>query len=526
MVDLLSPFFDMAKQKTATDVPLSEEEDLVQINEALRCRICELEDFQQRVEASAAETIEMAEELAIARDQAETALKQAQEYQQTIQELALYDPLTGVANRNEFHRRFESAIRVAKRDDSLVVLLLFDLDHFKEINDSFGHPVGDELLKFVAEQLIEATRETDTVARLGGDEFAIILTGLNREDRATRVAERVIGILSQPVTLGGSLLNTGTSIGISLYPRDGLDPDELLRTSDKALYVAKSRGRGGYQFFDEAMDQKARAAHIIENELRLAIVRNEFVLHYQPQLVAGRDKIVGAEALVRWQHPTRGLLLPGDFIDVAEANGLIADIGQSILVSACRQGKAWEAQGLSTFRIAVNVSPIQFKDDGFLKLVESALDESGLHPNRLELEITESLMMERIETVAEKLQQLRVLGISVAVDDFGTGYSSLAYLKRLPIQKLKIDKTFVDNLADDPGDLAIAEAIISLGHSLGLDVIAEGVESERQADALLEKGCDEFQGYLFSRPLPANEFARWLLARRKGCEGAGIEVAL
>ncbi|MDP6110198.1 MAG: GGDEF domain-containing protein, partial [Rhodospirillales bacterium] len=241
----MSPFVDMAKQKTTTDVPVSEDEDHAQINEALRRRVHELEDFQQRVEADAAKTIEIAEELVIARDQAKTALKQSQEYQQTIQKLALYDPLTGVANRNEFNRRFEDAIRVSKRDDSVIAVMLFDLDHFKEINDSYGHPVGDALLKFVAEHMMDATRETDTVARLGGDEFAIILTGLDEEERATGVAERVIGILSQPITLDGCMLNTGTSIGISLYPRDGEDSEELLRTGDKALYKAKSRGRGG-----------------------------------------------------------------------------------------------------------------------------------------------------------------------------------------------------------------------------------------------------------------------------------------
>ena len=494
------------------------EEDPEQIIEQLWTRVYELEDIQQRVENNAAEVIEMAEELAIARDQAESALKQAQKYQQKIKELALYDPLTGLANRNEFNRRFEDAIKIARREDSLVTLLLFDLDHFKDINDSYGHPVGDELLKYVASQLKEATRETDTVARFGGDEFAVILTGLDREDRSTVVADRIIRKLAQPVTLSGSLLETGTSIGISLYPRDGLDPDELLRTSDKALYEAKAKGRGGFQFFDEVMDEQAKCEHILENDLRLAIVRNEFVLHFQPQLAAGRDEIVCAEALVRWKHPTRGLLLPGEFIDAAaEANGLVTDIGQSILVAACRQGKEWDSQGFGSFRIAVNVSTIQFKDEDFVKIVESAPDrinKTGFSPNRLELEITESLMMDKIESVAEKLEQLRVLGVSVAVDDFGTGYSSLAYLKRLPIQKLKIDKTFIDNLVDDPGDMAIAEAVINMGHSLGLDVIAEGVELEKQADALLEKGCDKLQGYLFSRPLPPDEFSRWLSARR------------
>lgn len=490
------------------------EEDPELVIEQLTARIYELEDFQQRVEAAAAKAVAMTDELEVARAQAETALTQAREYEQEIQELAFHDPLTGLANRNEFRRRFEDSLRFAKRENTNIALLLFDLDHFKEINDSFGHPVGDELLKFVSKNLIEATRDTDTVARFGGDEFAVILTGLIKGERATKVADRIIRKLSQPVTLGGSLLQTGASVGISLYPQDGFDVDELLRTSDKALYAAKAQGRSCFKFFNEFMDKKARREHILENDLRLGIVRNEFLLHYQPQLTAGRDEIVCVEALVRWQHPTQGLLYPGDFIDAAETNALLINIGQSVLAEACRQVKAWEAQGLDSLRIAVNVSPIQFQDEGFLNIVKSALSESGLSPDRLELEITETLMMERIDTVAEKLQQLRVLGVSVAIDDFGTGYSSLSYLKWLPVQKLKIDKTFVDNICDDPGDMAIAEAVINLGHSLDLVVIAEGVESELQADALLKMGCDEFQGYLFSKPLPPDEFLEWVSAQR------------
>jgi len=485
------------------------EEPSQRVIEQLQIRVLELEDSNQRVEELAADTVILAEDLAAARMEAEAALEQGRKDQETIQKLALFDPLTGVANRNQFQRSFSNAINVAKRDGTVIALLLFDLDHFKIVNDSFGHPVGDELLKYVADKLVEATRETDTVARLGGDEFAVILTHLDREERVSQVAERIIEMLCNPITLGGCLIQTGTSIGVSLYPRDGVDTDELLRTGDAALYVAKEAGRGGYKFFDEAMDKQAKAAHVLDNDMRLAIVRNEFVLHYQPQLYAIDDRISGIEALVRWQHPSRGLLSPFEFITPAETNGLIVQLGKWVLNEACRQRKVWEQQGMETFRVAVNVSPIQFQSPDFVTTVEDALRNSHLDPRFLELEITESAMVDNIEKVANTLQQLCELNIDVSVDDFGTGYSSLAYLKRLPIQKLKIDKTFVDNLHTDADDLAIAEAVVSLGHTLGLAVIAEGVESTGQATALLVKGCDEFQGYLYAHPFTPEAFADW-----------------
>jgi len=476
----------------------------------LTARIQEMEDFQERVEASAAASIEMAEGLAIARMEAEEALKQAHKYQETIQELALFDPLTKLANRNQFHQKFADAIKVAKRDGSMVLLLLFDLDHFKDVNDTFGHPVGDELLKYVANNLIEATRETDTAARLGGDEFAIILTHLDRDERAATIANRVISALSKPITLNGCLINTGTSIGISAYPRDSTDADELIRTADMALYSAKSDGRSEYRFYNDEMNAQAKAAHILDNELRLAIVRNEFILHYQPQLSSSGQNISGVEALVRWQHPVRGLLPPAEFIDAAETGGLIVDIGKLILDEACRQRKAWNVAGMDRFRVAVNISAIQFHEANFITTVEDTLTRHDLDPTLLELEITESAMLEDIEAVTKTLEQLCSLGIDVSIDDFGTGYSSLAYLKRLPIQKLKIDKTFVDNLHTDADDLAIAEAVVRMGHTLGLSVIAEGVESEGQVRALTTKGCDNFQGYLYAKPLAAEALAEWL----------------
>ena len=481
--------------------------------ERLQARIYELEDFQQRVEASAADTIHMAEELAIARGEAEEALRRAQEYQEAIQRLALHDPLTGLANRNSFVRRFDESLAAARREETCVALMLLDLDHFKGINDSFGHPVGDQLLAFFANQLVKITRETDTVARLGGDEFAVILTHLNQEDRAVTVAERIIALFDEPIILQSSLVDTGVSIGISLFGRDAVDADDMMSKADKALYAAKESGRGGYMFYDPEIDRQARDVQILENELRLAIVRKEFVLHYQPQLTSTSDGIDCIEALVRWNHPTRGLLYPGDFISVSEGCGLIVPIGKLVMELACRQCAEWMAQGLTSARIAVNVSAIQFQDPKFVTIVKDTLASTGLEPRRLELEITESLMMENLDGVAETLHELRNLGVSVSIDDFGVGYSSLAYLKKLPIQRLKIDRSFVSNLLNDPSDLAIAEAIVNMGTCLGLEVVAEGIESQPQADALVEKGCSQFQGFWIGRPLPADEFSDWFTTR-------------
>ncbi|MBL6935372.1 MAG: EAL domain-containing protein [Alphaproteobacteria bacterium] len=483
--------------------------------EKLMGRVQELEDTQQRVEASAADTVAMAEDLLIARNEAqtaqneaETALKKAQEYEQTIREMALQDPLTGLANRNEFQRRLENALKLARREGNFVALMLLDLDHFKEVNDSFGHPVGDGLLKFVSVQLAKATRETDTVARLGGDEFAVIMPNVNDLTRVALVAERIIRDLSQPVTLSGSMVQSGTSIGIGLYPRDGKDIEGLFKTTDQALYEAKREGRDRYRFFDEAINEKSKAERILENDLRLAIVRDEFLLHYQPQFLATNNDIIGVEALIRWQHPTRGLVAPGDFIDAAEHSGLMCDIGRKVISAVCEQGNAWEEAGLPPFQLAANVSPQQFREDEFVPMVKNILDQTGFDPKRLELEITESVMMENVDQAIEKLNCLRELGISLSIDDFGTGYSSLAYLKQFPIQKLKIDQSFTQNLTVDPKDAAIAEAVINLGKCLDVEVLAEGAETKDQIDVLVGKGCKRFQGYYYSRPVPAEDLAK------------------
>ncbi len=432
---------------------------------------------------------------------------------EALQELALCDPLTGLANRNEFRRRLEDAIKIADREGTSAALMLLDLDNFKETNDSFGHPVGDELLKLVGCLLKEATRETDTVARFGGDEFAVIMPYLPNPERVGRVAERIIKKLSEPITINGCLLTAGTSIGVSIYPRDAGEIDELLFKSDKALYEAKARGRGVFQFFDESMNEKARAERIFESDLKLALVRDEFLLHYQPQFDISENRIIGAEALVRWQHPTNGLVMPEKFIDGAETLGFIGEIGKKVIRAACLQGQEWQASGVPPFRMAVNISPRQFNDENFVPMVEETLDDTGFDPSWLELEITENLMMKNVDQTVEKLQHLRNIGVSIAIDDFGKGYSSFSYLKHLPVQRLKIDQAFVRDLIVDPSGAIITEAVINLGHGLNLKVVAEGIETEEQLACLRQQGCEEGQGFYLGRPLPPGDFAEQVLAK-------------
>ena len=493
------------------DLPDSEPPS-VQI-EHLKARIHELEDFQERVETNAAESIQMAEDLETARAETALALRKERESQDTIRKLALFDPLTNVANRNLFHQRFEEAINASKRDGGAIALMLFDIDDFKNINDTFGHPVGDELLRCVSRELVAATRETDTVARLGGDEFAIILAKLAQLERVIEVAERIIDTVTKPVNIDGALIKTGTSIGIALYPRDGMGADELLRAADMALYAAKSKGKSTFVFFDGALDARARASHVLNSDMRLAIVRQEFLLHYQPQLKSDDEEYTGVEALVRWRHPSLGLLAPSHFINAAEQGGLLAEIGKFVLKSACRQFREWLDAGYDVDCMSVNVSPMEFQDPEFVGTVKNTLAETKLDPSRPELEITETIMMKGFDQVVGTLNQLRQLGVGISIDDFGTGYSSLAYLRKLPIQTLKIDKSFVDNIPEDKNDLVIIEAILNMSRSLGIEVVAEGIESTIQMHALLEMGCTRFQGYLIAAPMAPEAFLNWMSKR-------------
>lgn len=480
---------------------------------ALKSQVDALTKNRDYAQASAEETLKLVQELEVARAETEAARHEAYAARATIEKLALHDPLTGIANRNQFLARMHDALAHAKRGGAQVAVMQLDLDGLKGINDSFGHPVGDHLLRFAADKLRESTRETDTVARLGGDEFAVILTDMDRPDRPAMVAERVVRQLSEDIVLDGCLISTGMSIGIALSPQDGVDAEQLLSNADTALQAAKAAGPGIFRFFDAEMEAQAKAAHVLEMDMRLGIVRGEFELNFQPQLNAGSNALIGVEALIRWNHPTRGRLGPNSFIPAAEANGLIIELGKMVLRDACRQCREWLDHGHMIGSVSVNISSVQFKSQGFVEFIEKTLSETGLDPVHLELEITESAMMEDVEKSCRLLGRLRELGVHLSIDDFGTGYSSLAYLKRLPISRLKIDKSFVDNLAVDANDLAIAEAVVTLGHVLGLDVIAEGVETGMQADKLKEKGCDQLQGFLFAKPLSVGDFEDWMSHR-------------
>ena len=423
--------------------------------------------------------------------------------------LAQYDSLTGLANRALFHARLRDAIAHAKRTKQLVAVLLLDLDHFKNVNDSLGHPVGDMLLTQVSERLTACARETDTVARLGGDEFAVIATNITHGDGAAALARKLLDALAAPFTLTRQEVFTATTIGITLFPLDDKEPDQLLKNADMALYQAKAEGRGKYRFYDAKMNARAQARKTLESEMRRALEHHEFCLHFQPKINTFTGDLTGVEALIRWQHPERGMVLPGEFIPVAETTGLIMPLGAWVLHAACAQSAAWLEMGLPPVPVAVNVSAIQFKGADLIDTVTRALDESGIDPACLELELTETAIMDEAEVMTELLHRLRDLRLNVAIDDFGTGCSSLLRLKKLPVNKLKIDLSFVRNVTDDPANAAITKTIITLAKNLNLGVIAEGVETAEQFAFLRHHECEEVQGYYISRPLSGDQFAVW-----------------
>jgi diguanylate cyclase (GGDEF)-like protein/PAS domain S-box-containing protein len=425
-----------------------------------------------------------------------------------IAHMAHYDALTDLPNRVYFREQLEQALKRVKRGEKLAVLFL-DLDKFKGVNDTLGHQGGDELLKTVAERLKACVRETDIVARLGGDEFAIVQTDIEGAASATGLAERIHGALRQPCELEGNRFSMDASIGIAMAPADGTEADQLLQNADLAMYGAKANGRATYRFFEADMDAEMKARRALEFDLRQAIMCGELEMFYQP-LVNIRDKsVVACEALLRWQHPTRGFVSPAEFIPVAEDAGLVNQLGEFALRTACAEAAAWRDDILVT----VNVSPVQFKNDGLVPLVMSALAESGLPARRLELEITESVLLHDDELTLRILGQLRELGVRIAMDDFGTGYSSLNYLRRFPFDKVKIDRSFIEHIADDPSSLAIVQAVISIAKSRDITTTAEGVEKQEQLELLRALGCTEMQGYLFSPAKPAAELAPMLLPR-------------
>jgi diguanylate cyclase (GGDEF)-like protein len=425
--------------------------------------------------------------------------------------MAQYDHLTGLTNRALFQDRLEQALARAKRSGALVALMFLDLDRFKAVNDTLGHGTGDLLLKKVAERLEGSVRETDTVARIGGDEFSIILEGLTEAQDAALVARKIIDKLVQPFVLDGHEVFVTTSIGIAVYPSS--NGDSLLTDADSAMYCAKEQGRNTYRFHTPEMNAQVRERLNMESKLRRALDQEEFLLYYQPQVDLTTGMIVGTEALLRWQHPELGLVSPGKFIPVLEDIGMIVRVGEWVLQTACRQSKAWQRDGFPPLRMAVNISARQFSRRDLIDTVASVLTETGLDPNYLELEITESLLMEDIKANSRLLDELKtsVEGLRVSIDDFGTGYSSLSYLKTFPIDLLKIDQSFIRDITTNSDDAAITTTIIVLAHNLRLKVIAEGVETEEQMTYLREKGCDEAQGFYFSRPLPADEFTKLLV---------------
>ncbi len=428
------------------------------------------------------------------------------EKEDKLNHLAYHDALTGLPSRTLFQDRLAQALTNSHRHGNRLGVLFIDLDNFKNINDSLGHHAGDILLKQVAARFSTCMREGDTVARLGGDEFVVILGSIASEDDAWMVSQKILKLMTKPITIEGHELIVTCSIGIALYPKDGEDVKTLLQSADGALYLAKSKGRNNAQFCTAEMNAKALGQLTLENGMRQAIKRQEFLLHYQPRVDLVSGEITGTEALVRWQHPVQGLLYPTTFIPVAEESGLIVPLGEWVLRTACEQNKAWQLAGLKPVSIAVNLSARQFKQQDLVELVTHILKETELDPSYLELELTESMVMQNVEATIATLTQLRAIGVKLAIDDFGIGYSSLNYLKHFPINFLKIDKSFVRDITTDRDDAIITKIIISMAHDMGLKVTAEGVETDEQKSFLCLHRCDEMQGYLFSKPIPADEF--------------------
>jgi diguanylate cyclase (GGDEF)-like protein/PAS domain S-box-containing protein len=427
-----------------------------------------------------------------------------------LSHLAQHDFLTDLPNRMLLNDRLSQAIGLARRHGNKVAVLFLDLDRFKHINDSLGHAIGDKLLQAVGRRLAAAVRGSDTVSRQGGDEFVIVLCEIEHAQNAARHAEKIHAALSAPHAIAQHDLHVNVSIGISIFPDDGQEAETLIKCADTAMYDAKENGRNTYQFFKADMNVRAVERQSVEAHLRRALERREFVLHYQVKTNLETSMITGAEALIRWMHPKEGLLRPAQFVPIAEDCGLIVPIGQWVLREACRQARAWQNAGLPRVPVAVNISAVEFKHKDFLAGVRTILAETGLEPRYLELELTESVLMQDVESTAAVLQALKSMGVLLAIDDFGTGYSSLTYLRRFPIDSLKIDQSFVRDTTNDPDDAAIVSAVISMGRSLRQRVIAEGVETREQLAFLKSHSCDEGQGYYFGRPVGAEEFAKLL----------------
>jgi diguanylate cyclase (GGDEF)-like protein/PAS domain S-box-containing protein len=446
-------------------------------------------------------------------------ITQRKDAEEQIRRLAYYDALTGLPNRLLFSDQLLKAIANAERHGQKVAIMFIDLDHFKRVNDTLGHGAGDELLRLVSARLSSSIRTEDalgrpagadvanSIARLGGDEFIVMLSDVQGVTEAAAIARRLVAALNDPLTIMGTELYVGGSVGVAMYPNDGTDIDTLLMNADTAMYRAKEAGRGGFQFYDASMNARALDRLVMETMLRRALERSEFMLHYQPRVELASGRIVGAEALIRWQHPERGVVPPSEFIALAEGANLVIAIGEWAIDAACRQLAAWRAAGMGPTTVAVNLSASHLRDSALPDLVRRALTQHGVPASCLEIEVTESILMADPELCVDNARRLSELGVGLSIDDFGTGYSSLSYLKRLPITSLKIDQSFIRDLATDPDDAAIITAIIAMAHTLKLRVIAEGVETEAQRAFLKTHHCDEFQGFLFSTAVEAPVFA-------------------
>jgi diguanylate cyclase (GGDEF)-like protein len=441
---------------------------------------------------------------------------QRKHWEQHLVELSQYDQLTGLPNRMLFQDRLEQAYRDSTRSKAVLGVMCVDLDRFKNINETLGHGVGDLLLQAVSTRLRACVRGMDTVARLGGDEFGVIASDLGSVAEAGHLARRIVDVLNEPFEYGGDNVHFTASIGITLHPIDDGDSAQLLKNAELALYRVKDNGRNAFRFYDSAMNRSVKNRRIVETQIRRALDNEQFTLHFQPNIDSRSGEVVGSEAFIRWNSPERGLVYPGEFIPIAEESSMIASIGEWVLRKACAQASEWRTNGKAPSRVAVNLSPLQFRRADFGETVIRILDESGLEPEDLELEITENVVMADFKSTENSLKALYDHGVRLVIDDFGTGYASLTYLKRFPVYKLKVDRSFVSEVNSNPDDAEIAKAIIKMAHSLKLLVVGEGVETPDQKEFLSKRDCDELQGYLFSRPLAPKQFESWVADFRNG----------
>jgi diguanylate cyclase (GGDEF)-like protein len=438
-----------------------------------------------------------------------------------IEYMAHHDALTDLANRVLLNQRLEHALGARIHREEIVAVHHLDLDQFKAVNDTFGHPAGDKLLKMVADRLRGLVRASDTIARMGGDEFVIVQAPIKDPAEATSLAEQIIRSISEPFDIDGHQAMIGASVGIAVGPGDGLRPDRLLRNADLALYRAKGDGRGVFRFFQPAMDLQMQTRRLMEQDLRKALPAGEFELYYQPVVNLASNEVSGFEALIRWNHPQHGLVSPGTFIPLAEEIGFIVPMGEWVIREACATAAKWPGDA----RVAVNISAVQFRNPGLMQVIVGALAASGLNPTRLEIEITETVLLQNKEATLAVLHQLRALGVRIALDDFGTGYSSLTYLQSFPFDKIKIDRSFVKDITENSGSLNIVRAVAALASGMGMTATAEGVETREQLDSITSEGCTEMQGFLFSKPLPAREIERLFLPEREAEQAPNRIVA-